>query len=83
MRSGAIILCGGKSSRLGTDKSQLAFGPESLLERTVRIIGDVVEAQDIIVVASPTQHLPNVAHHVVRDERPYSGPLAAMMSGAV
>ena len=28
MRKGALILCGGKSSRMGRDKATLAFGPE-------------------------------------------------------
>ena len=43
MRRGAIILCGGKSSRMGRDKATLPFGPELMLQRVVRLIGEVVE----------------------------------------
>ena len=37
MRKGAIILCGGKSSRMGRDKATLPFGPELMLQRVVRL----------------------------------------------
>ena len=43
MRRGAIILCGGASSRMGRDKAWLPFGPdEVMLQRVVRLVGEVV-----------------------------------------
>ena len=43
MEQGAIILCGGKSSRMGRDKATLPFGPEQMLQRVVRLLGLVVD----------------------------------------
>ena len=43
-RRGAVVLCGGRSSRMGRDKASLAFGRETLLERAVRIVSDAVFA---------------------------------------
>ena len=43
MNKGAIVLCGGKSSRMGRDKATLPFGPELMLQRVVRLISQVVE----------------------------------------
>ena len=36
----AIVLAGGKSSRMGTPKPWLRWGDEFLLQRIVRIVGD-------------------------------------------
>ncbi len=40
MIDAAIILCGGRSSRMGRDKAALPFGPETLLTRVVRLAQD-------------------------------------------
>ena len=37
----AIVLCGGRSVRMGQDKGSLAFGAESMLERVTRILGAI------------------------------------------
>jgi molybdenum cofactor guanylyltransferase len=58
MIKGAIILCGGKSSRMGRDKATLPFGPEQMLARVVRLVSEVVEPAKIVVVAAPEQELP-------------------------
>jgi molybdenum cofactor guanylyltransferase len=83
MRKGAIILCGGRSSRMGRDKATLPFGPEMLLQRVVRIVGDVVDPRAMIVVAAADQKLPTLTDdvEVVRDEVEYPGPLAAVAVG--
>lgn len=80
---GAIILCGGKSTRMGRDKATLPFGPESMLQRVARLIGQVVEPRNIIVVAAPDQLLPILPAEIriARDERQDRGPLEGLAAG--
>ena len=51
MTSGAVVLCGGESRRMGRPKAWLPFGPELMLQRVVRLVGTV--ARPIVVVAAP------------------------------
>ena len=83
MRLGAIILCGGRSSRMGRDKATLPFGPECLLQRVIRLIGEVVELRNVAVVAAPEQVLPELPAEVqiARDERQNRGPLEGLAAG--
>ncbi len=81
MQRGAIILCGGKSSRLGADKAFLPFGNETMLERVVRIVGSVIDPRQIIVVAGANQQLPPLQAILVRDSNEYQGPLLGIACG--
>ncbi len=83
MRKGAIILCGGKSSRMGQDKAMLPFGDECLLQRVVRIIAEVVPAENIVIVAGTDQALPPLAESITiaRDQIEFRGPLAGIATG--
>lgn len=83
MKKGAIVLCGGKSSRMGQDKATLPFGPELMLQRVVRILSQVIDPNAIVVVASPEQFLPQLPDQVIvtRDERPNRGPLEGIANG--
>src|SRR6185503_10725230 len=81
-RAGAgIVLCGGKSTRMGTSKALLAFGPETMLQRVVRILGEVVSP--IVIVAALDQELPPLPEGVIlaRDENEGRGPLEALRAG--
>jgi len=81
-RAGAgIVLCGGKSTRMGTSKALLAFGPETMLQRVVRILGEVVSP--IVIVAAVDQELPPLPEGVIfaRDENEGRGPLEALRAG--
>ena len=79
--NGGIVLCGGKSSRMGTSKALLPFGPETMLQRVVRLLGTVVEP--IVVVAAADQELPPLPRDVAvaRDEREGRGPLQGLAAG--
>ena len=80
MTTGGIILCGGRSTRMGTAKATLPFGPENMLQRVVRLLGAVVEP--IVVVAARDQELPLLPKIIIaRDEREQRGPLEALRSG--
>jgi molybdenum cofactor guanylyltransferase len=81
MTVGGIVLCGGKSTRMGTPKATLPFGPETMLERVVRLLGGVVAP--VIIVAAREQTLPKLPAGVIvtRDEREYQGPLEGLRAG--
>ena len=76
-----MVLCGGKSSRMGTPKMLLPFGHELLLQRMVRIVRDVVSP--VAVVRAKTQSLPELPPEtvIVTDEHDSLGPLAGLYSG--
>jgi molybdenum cofactor guanylyltransferase len=77
----AVILCGGKSTRMGESKAWLPFGPQTMLQRTVGVV--LSEVADIVVVAADAQELPPLPPRVtvVRDARPSRGPLEGISAG--
>jgi molybdopterin-guanine dinucleotide biosynthesis protein A len=79
--TGGIVLCGGRSTRMGSSKAMLPFGSETMLQRVVRLLGTVVSP--IVVVAAPGQDLPTLPAHVyvTRDEREERGPLEGLRAG--
>lgn len=78
---GAIVVCGGESRRMGSPKAWLPFGPETMLERVVRLVGSVVGP--VVVVAAAGQVLPPLPDfaRVVRDPQPGRGPLQGLAAG--
>jgi molybdopterin-guanine dinucleotide biosynthesis protein A len=78
---GGIILCGGRSSRMGTAKLALPFGPELMLQRIVRLLAEV--CRPIVIVAAPEQELPRLPADVLitRDRREGRGPLEGLSVG--
>jgi molybdopterin-guanine dinucleotide biosynthesis protein A len=80
-RVGGIVLCGGRSSRMGRPKAWLPFGDELMLPRVVRILSEVVSP--IVVVAAPGQDVPPLPSDVsiVRDDREGRGPLQGLVAG--
>ena len=80
-RRGGIVLCGGKSTRMSSPKALLPFGPETMLQRVVRVLGGVVSP--IVVVAAADQELPALPREVIvaRDEREARGPLEGLRAG--
>lgn len=81
MTVGGIVLCGGKSTRMGSSKALLAFGDETMLQRVIRLLSPVVSP--IVAVAAPNQSLPELPPDVTvtRDEREGRGPLEGLRAG--
>jgi molybdenum cofactor guanylyltransferase len=79
--AGGIVLCGGRSTRMGSSKALLAFGAETMLQRVVRLLSTVVSP--IVVVAAPRQPLPELPADVTvtRDEQEGRGPLEGLRAG--
>lgn len=77
----AIVLCGGKSLRMGEDKASVRLGSETLLQRCCRLISCF--ADPVVVVAAPAQELPELDDviDVVRDDFPGEGPLGGLLTG--
>ena len=79
MSNAAIVLCGGRSRRMGRDKAALPFGDETMLERVVRIVRPVVD--EVILVAREGQQVVGGFRDIVRDPAEGLGPLAGLAAG--
>ncbi len=75
----AIILAGGRSSRMGTPKALLPFDGEPLIVHNVRRLESLFS--EIVVVAAPGQHLPPLPARVVHDDVAYQGPVGGIYYG--
>jgi molybdopterin-guanine dinucleotide biosynthesis protein A len=75
----AIILAGGKSSRMGRPKALLPFDHEPLIVHIVRTLKSMFA--EAVVVAAPDQELPPLPATVVRDEVAYQGPVGGIYYG--
>jgi molybdenum cofactor guanylyltransferase len=93
----AVILAGGRSSRMGLPKATLPFGPSTILERLIDTLGSAFA--EIIVVAAPLRDEPfsidrtlqartnrteraGSAHLIIeRDDAAFEGPVQAMRRG--
>jgi molybdenum cofactor guanylyltransferase len=75
------VLAGGKSTRMGVAKATLPFGPETMLQRVVRLLSTTVSP--IVAVAARDQELPPLPVEVIvaRDERESRGPLEGLRAG--
>jgi molybdopterin-guanine dinucleotide biosynthesis protein A len=78
----AIVLAGGKSSRMGSPKAGLEWHGSTLLRRVTGIVARSVDGP-VVVVSAPRQTLPALdgAVEVVADEREGRGPLQGLAAG--
>lgn len=81
MRLGAVILCGGKSTRMGVAKGDLPFGEDTMLARVARRLADV--AKPVVVVLAQGQKRPNLATECrfAVDGQADRGPLEGLAAG--
>lgn len=75
----AIVLAGGRSSRLGgVDKAALQAGPKTLLQIT---LDAVVQARHVVVVGDRSHLGSGERVSVVREDPPGGGPAAGIAAG--
>jgi molybdopterin-guanine dinucleotide biosynthesis protein A len=75
----AVILTGGKSSRMGRPKALLDFDNEPLIVHIVRHLKRAFA--EVVVVAAPQQELPPLPVQLVRDEVAHQGPVSGIYHG--
>jgi molybdopterin-guanine dinucleotide biosynthesis protein A len=75
----AVVLTGGKSSRMGRPKALLPFDGEPLIVHVVRALKKMFA--ETVVVAAPDQELPILPAILARDEVAYQGPVSGIYHG--
>jgi molybdopterin-guanine dinucleotide biosynthesis protein A len=75
----AIVLAGGRSSRMGRPKAMLAFDNEPLIVHIVATLQRLFP--EVVVVAAPGQDLPGMPVTLVRDDVAYQGPVGGICYG--
>src|ERR1700687_2336183 len=75
----AVVLTGGKSSRMGRPKAWLLFDDEPLIVHIIRTLHSMFS--EVVVVAAPDQELPAMPVTLVRDELAYQGPVGGIYYG--
>ena len=75
----AVILSGGKSSRMGRPKALLPFDDKPLIAHLVERLSQ--RFSDIVVVAAPDQTLPSLPVTLVHDAVAYQGPVGGIYYG--
>lgn len=73
----AIVLCGGASRRMGTDKALLALGGKTFLERAVAAVADA----ERIVLVGPQREVADGRCLWTLEKPPGGGPVAALAQG--
>lgn len=77
----SIILCGGRSSRMGRAKASLPLGGRTFLERAIDAVSQTCSVT--VLATAPGQSLPRVHWNciVVEDAQEGSGPLFGFATG--
>ena len=79
MKVSGVILAGGKSRRMGTNKAMLGLGQNTMLELVVKGMRQV--AEEIIIVSSDPDPYLHLGLPVVQDILGGCGPLGGLHSG--
>ena len=78
-RSAGVVLCGGRSSRMGRPKALLPWRGRRMVEHVCAVLGEVVD--ELVVVGSADLDLPPLDARRVTDREPGLGPLAGIREG--
>ena len=80
MKFSAVILAGGKSSRMGRDKAWLQLDGKPLLARQIAVVRKLKPVELFISGRSDTDYS-SLGCPVLKDEFPEAGPLAGIAAG--
>jgi len=76
-----VLLAGGASRRMGTDKALLRVSASGLtLIQAIAAVA-VSISDDLVIVSENSERLPSLPGRFVGDAVPYGGPLAGMVAG--
>jgi molybdopterin-guanine dinucleotide biosynthesis protein A len=83
MRLGAVVLAGGRSTRMGEPKATLDWHGAPLVVHVARALQDAVAGGPVVVVAAPGQALADLPPGVTRVDDPAEGrgPLQGIAAG--
>jgi molybdopterin-guanine dinucleotide biosynthesis protein A len=74
-----VVLCGGNSRRMGTDKAVLEVGGQRMLARAVDVLGRV--AGRVVLACGADERYDDLGLERVYDTRDDAGPLAGLEAG--
>lgn len=76
---GGVLVCGGRSLRMGEDKARLRLDGRSLLERAAATLGEV--CQPVVLACGSGPRYGDLGLPLVLDAQPDAGPLAGVVAG--
>ena len=74
-----IILSGGKSSRMGVNKSFLPFGDKTIIEHTIQLMKSIFDG--VILITNSFEEYQHLNVPLFEDVHKQKGPLAGIHSG--
>jgi len=78
---GAVVLAGGRSSRMGPSKALLDWHGRTAVAHAVEVVREGVGGGPVCVVRAPGQELPTLDAIVADDAVAYRGPLGGLHAG--
>ena len=75
----ALVLCGGKSRRMGRPKAFLPYEGKTMIEHVLGQVRDLFH--EVLLVANEPESYEDLGFDVVKDILPYRGPLGGILSG--
>ena len=76
---GAVVLAGGRSARMGTDKALIDFCGRRMIDHVVERLGGLTDR--VVVVTKRRDDLGPLRAVVIEDDEPFAGPLPALIAG--